>query len=131
MTRPVGKLVAADRVDAQRRLLIAEEFLAAALDSVEADRLLAAAASATDAGIAAADALAILGGGHYYKGPDHRRAVDHLRRSGAEAANTLGRLLGLRDEAHYGTALISVNKAKRACTQARRLVDRARSAYER
>lgn len=130
MTRPIGKAVPATRADGARRLQAAEEFLAAVQESLAAHRRFAAAASATDAGIAAADAISILRVGGYFKGGDHRRAADHLRGADPDAAKLLARLLGLKDQAYYGTALISADRAARACVQAERLVSRARAAYE-
>src|SRR5215471_11588119 len=69
------------------------------------------------AGIAASDAICGARLGYLHRGEDHRGAQDLLRTAtpdGAKLATNLGRLLSLKDAAHYGVPMIVARKAAEA-----------------
>jgi hypothetical protein len=81
------------------------------------------------AGIAAADAICCVTLGEHAQGDDHRQAVDLLRRvtpDGAELANALSALLGVKTLAGYGSSPVPEERATRASRSADRLVTAAR-----
>jgi hypothetical protein len=78
------------------------------------------------AGIAASDAACCRALGRRSRGPDHRAAADLLKTvspGGAAAANALNRLLGLKDDAHYGLTSVSRARLRVALRQASDLVN--------
>jgi hypothetical protein len=82
--------------DARTRLRHARQFLEYSSQS---------AALAVLAGIAASDAACCKALGRRSRGQDHREAatlVEQITPGGKTAANSLRRLLNLKDEAHYG-----------------------------
>lgn len=84
-----------------------------------------AAALAVLAGIAASDAACCMALGRRYRGQDHRGAAALLERvtpGGRQAANSLGRLVDLKDEAHYGLFDVASKDLKSALRQASSLV---------
>jgi hypothetical protein len=84
-----------------------------------------AAALAVLAGIAASDAACCKALGRRYWGQDHREAAALLERvtaGGRQAANSLGRLVDLKDEAHYGLFDVATSDLKSALRQASSLV---------
>ncbi len=88
----------------------------------------AAAATAVDAGINAADAVAGMNLGQRWKGP-HEQAADFVAKAGEEGkevARELRRLLPLKTQAHYEPAQVSATKARSAVTAAERAVGIAR-----
>jgi hypothetical protein len=94
----------------------------------------AAAALAVLAGIAAADAACCAALGRRPRGQDHQQAtrlVEQVVPGGAGAAKALRRLLGLKDEAHYGFFDVSGNDLRAAFRQANALIDFAESAIRR
>jgi hypothetical protein len=61
-------------------------------------------------GIAASDAICGIRLGHVHRGDDHRGAEDLLRTAtpdGQKLATNLGRLLSLKDAAHYGVLAVA------------------------
>jgi len=93
-----------------------------------------AAGLAVLAGIAASDALCGVRLGQRHRGDDHRGAFDLLARAtpdGRELATRLGRLLDVKDEAHYGVVIVSATKARSAVRTAAHLVARAAEELER
>lgn len=125
--------------DAGARLEDARAFLAVAAlvldqqipDAEDAINLSGvSAALAVLAGIAAADAACCGRLGRRFRGQDHRGAVDLVRAvvpGGPEMAKDLGRLLGLKDSAHYGVLGVSDTDARTAVERARRMVSHARA----
>jgi hypothetical protein len=86
------------------------------------------------AGIAASDAICCVRLGRYHRGEDHRRATELLQAAtpdGRELAIRLERLVGLKDTAHYGAALVTPTNANLAVRWARQLVSRAQEELER
>ncbi len=130
-----GRSRPCDRADAGVRLRHAESFLLVAdlvLDQAD-DPFLAltsvAASLAVLAGIAAADAASCAALRRRARGQSHDEAVALIRtiEPGGEAmARYLGRLLALKDDAHYGVLVVSRERARSAVGWARRLVGAAR-----
>jgi hypothetical protein len=84
-----------------------------------------AAALAVLAGIAAADAACCKALGRRSRGQDHRAAttlVEQITPGGRRAAQTLNRLLSLKDEAQYGLFDVGGGDLKAALRQASELV---------
>ncbi|MFA5787862.1 MAG: HEPN domain-containing protein [Actinomycetota bacterium] len=107
----------------------AEEFLAAAEESLGLDRHTAATSLAVRAGINAADAITGAREGLRAAGSDHAQALPLLKRAGrdgVEAAACLGRLLPLKTRAEYDPREVSKSDAVRAVSSARQMVDIAR-----
>jgi hypothetical protein len=121
-----------DTEHARARLEQAHAFLEVAdLVGTQKDELATpsvAAALAVLAGIAAADAACCATLGRRARGQDHRRAVQLLAQvapSGAAMARDLGRLLSVKDDAHYGLLHVSGQRAAAALRQARRMLETA------
>lgn len=86
------------------------------------------------AGIAASDAICCARLGRRHRGDDHRGAIDLLEGAtpdGKKLGAWLGRLLGVKDAAHYGAGLVGARSASDACRWALNLVGRAREEVER
>jgi hypothetical protein len=86
------------------------------------------------AGIAGADAICCMRLGYHHRGDDHRGAPALLELAtpdGVKLANCLMRLLGVKDEPHYGVKLIGARKANDALRWAKQLAQRARDEVER
>jgi hypothetical protein len=76
-----------------------------------------AAGLAVLAGIAAADAICALRLQQIHRRPDHRGATELLETAtpdGTKLANTLRRLLDLKDAAHYGIDVVAAARARRS-----------------
>ncbi len=117
------------RDDARTRLEHARKFLDVATLIAEPGQDLeyssAAAALAVLAGIAASDAACCQVLGRRSRGQDHRQAVDlvgQIEPGGADAAKALGRLLNLKDQAHYGLFDIAGKDLQAALREAEALV---------
>lgn len=85
-----------------------------------------AVALAVLAGIAAADAACCKALGRRSRGQDHHAAValvEEVRPDGKQAAQSLRRLLSVKDEAHYGLAGVGGQILKSALRQAKDLVE--------
>lgn len=115
--------------DATMRLRHARKFIEVAeLVAGEGDDMeyaSQAAALAVLAGIAAADAACCKALGRRSRGQDHRAAttlVEQITPGGRRAAQTLNRLLSLKDEAQYGLFDVGGGDLKAALRQASELV---------
>ncbi len=107
----------------------AEEFLAAARESLEAGHSLAATSLAVHAGISACDAICGARTGQRAAGSDHGQAVtllDQAGREGKDAARALARLMPFKNRAEYEPEAVPKATAKRAVDQAERIVGIAR-----
>jgi hypothetical protein len=107
--------------ESRSRLRTAHAYLEVArlvLDERDRDEHLNVSAGlAVLAGIAASDSICCARLRARYRGDDHRGAADLLRRAtpdGVELADTLLRLLDLKDEAHYGVLVVAARKARDA-----------------
>jgi len=102
--------------------------------TLKEEHLSVAAGAAVLAGIAASDAICGRRLGKIHRGESHRDAVVLLQSAtpdGKALSAQLGRLLDIKDEAHYGIYFVSARKASAAVTAARRLVQRAQTEIER
>jgi hypothetical protein len=93
-----------------------------------------AAGLAVLAGIAGSDAICARRLGQIHRGDDHRAAaalIEQATPDGKKLASTFLRLLDIKDEAHYGLAIVTTHKARSAVRWAHNLVDRAREELER
>jgi hypothetical protein len=93
-----------------------------------------AAGNAVLAGIAASDAICCLRIGERPRGDNHQEAMALLGRAtpdGSRLAQALERLLGIKDQSHYGVELLTSDRARSAVRQASRLTARAREELER
>jgi HEPN domain-containing protein len=107
----------------------AEEFLAAARQSLEAGYTLAAASLAVHAGISAGDAICGARTGQRAAGADHSQAIlllGNAGREGKDAARLLTRLMPLKNRAEYEPQDVPKATATRAVEQAERIVQIAR-----
>lgn len=123
---PTRRLTA---VQTRGYLAKAEEFLAAASDSLEAGRALAATSLAVHAGISASDAICGARTAQRAAGADHAQAAALLAQAGREgkdAAQLLTRLMPLKNRAEYEPQDVSKTTASRAVKQAERIVQIAR-----
>jgi hypothetical protein len=111
----------------------AEEFLAAARDSLNAGHSLAATSLAVHAGINACDAICGMRTGKRAAGSDHGHAatlLDQAGREGKDAARLLTRLIPLKNRAEYEPEDVPRATAKRAVEQAEKIVAIARTVVE-
>jgi hypothetical protein len=102
--------------------------------SDEADYASASAALAVLAGIAASDAACCTTLGRRSRAKDHRDAatlVEQIEPNGRQAAQSLRRLLSLKDEAHYGFFDVGGQHLRAALRQAHALVEFAESVMRR
>jgi hypothetical protein len=107
----------------------AEEFLAAARESLDAGYSMAATSLAVHAGISASDAICGARTGQRPAGGEHGQAVSLLNRAGREgtdAARILTRLMPLKNRAEYDPDDVPKAMARRAVEQADRIVGIAR-----
>jgi hypothetical protein len=84
-----------------------------------------AAALAVLAGVAAGDAACCHALGRRSRGQDHRAAVNLLEQvepGGRQAAKSLGRLLSVKDDAHYGLSDVGGQALKSALRHASDLI---------
>jgi hypothetical protein len=84
------------------------------LSHAEANTSTSPAGLAVLSGIAASDAICGARLGHLHRGDDHKAAQEMLRKAtpdGDNLATQLGRLLSLKDAAHYGVQVISSRNA--------------------
>lgn len=137
MPKP-GRTAPCTRSDARARLGAAQAYLDVARqvlgEPLRSEYLNVAAGLAVLAGIAASDAICGARLGRIHRGEDHLGAQDMLREAtpdGDKLATQLGRLLSLKDAAHYGVQVVSSRNATDATKWASRLVERAREETER
>ena len=122
--------VAISRADAVAHCRQAEEYLRAAAYSLSIGDYNAAAGTAIDAGINAADAVAGMNLGRRWKGP-HEQAAQFVAGAGADGrgvAKELRRLLPLKTQAQYSSTPVTRSKATSCVEAARRAVAIARRA---
>lgn len=138
MTPPAARTQDCNRAQASVRLSQARAFLdVAELVGAENDELAnpnVSAALAVLAGIAAADAACCAALGQRSRGQDHRQAIQLITEVGDDGrtlARALGRLLDVKDGAHYGMVFVSSQQAKAAIRHAGTLVDGAARLLER
>lgn len=136
-TRYTSRTAACSPAQATTRLDHARAFLDVADLVGEQDDELAtpnvAASLAVLAGIAASDAVCCAVLGRRPRGQDHRQATELLRqvtRIGDMMARDLGRLLSVKDDAHYGVLDVSHQRVTAALRQARHLVEAAEELLE-
>ena len=113
------------RSEARAYLAKADQYLAAAADSLSADRTVAATSLAIHAAINAADAVTGARLGSRAAGDDHNAAVTLLGYAGpdgAAVAKELTRLLPLKTRAEYDPDDVPASTARRAVDQALRSV---------
>lgn len=123
-TRPIS------RQQARSYLGKAEEFLAAARESLTAGHMLAATSLAIHAAISGGDAICGARTGQRAAGADHSQAAALLAQAGREgrdAAHLLTRLMPLKNRAEYEPRDVSKATATRAVDQAERIVQIARA----
>lgn len=131
VTRRGGRTTPCTRRDARTRLDQANAYLEVAELTVgeRGDEWSSVAAGvAVLAGIAAADAIGCVRAGERSRGRDHRQAAVVLESAtpdGAALADSLIRLLDVKDQAHDGTRVVSAAQARGSIRRARTLVDRA------
>jgi hypothetical protein len=126
--RQLGKTQRCSPTDAATRLQHARKFLEVAqlaANEGEAEYSGPAASLAVLAGVAASDAACCKALGRRFRGQDHRVAADLLEQvepGGSQAANTLRRLLSVKDTAHYGLSEIGGQALRGTLRQASDLV---------
>jgi hypothetical protein len=136
--RATSRTEGCSEADASSRLRDARKFLEMAElgagKGEESEYARQSVANAILAGIAAADAACCKALGRRSRGQDHRAAVDlvgSVEPGGKPAANALNRLLGLKDEAHYGMQGVGQASLKAALRQAKDLIRFAERTLER
>jgi uncharacterized protein (UPF0332 family) len=133
MPRSAPQTVPITPREAVAHLRQAEEYLRAAQHSLSIGDFNAAAGTAVDASINAADAVAGMNLEHRWKGP-HDQAAEYVSRAGTEGkeiARELRRLLPLKTQSHYDAATVTEAKARSAVAAAERAVAVARRATAR
>jgi hypothetical protein len=129
-SRHPGRTQTCSDEDARNRLRHARKFAEVAeliaSESEDADYASVAASLAVLAGIAASDAACCKALGMRARGQEHRQAaalLANVEPGGEHAATSLGRLLSLKDEAHYGLLDIGGSDLKAALRQASGLIE--------
>ncbi len=127
--RRVARTQSCSDSDAATRLRHAQKFFEVAElvagEGDEIDFASPAAALAVLAGIAASDAACCKALGRRSRGQDHRAAitlVEQVTPGGRRAAQSLNRLLSLKDEAQYGLFDVGGQDLKSALRQAAELI---------
>ncbi len=123
-TQPCSDQEAVIRLHHARKFAEVAELIATEGDDLEYARQ--AASLAVLAGIAASDAACCKALGRRARGQDHREAaalVARVEPGGKQAASSLGRLLSLKDEAHYGLLDVGGRDLRSALRQANALLD--------
>lgn len=133
MPRDTRNTVPVTPDEARAHAAQSEEYLRCAEDALSRGDANAAAGTAVDAGINAADAVAGLNLGMRWKGT-HEQAAGHVEKAGPEGkevARELRRLLPVKTRAHYDAAPVSATKAGEAVAAAQRAVAVARRVQHR
>jgi hypothetical protein len=123
-TQPCSESDARTRLSHARKFLDVAELVAGEGEDLEYTS--ASAALAVLAGIAASDAACCRALGRRSRGQDHREAVglvEQVTPGGKRAANSLRRLISLKDEAHYGLFDVGGKDLQAALRQAKALVE--------
>jgi HEPN domain-containing protein len=109
----------------------AQEYLAAAEDSLAAERHTPAAGDAIHAGISAKDAIVTALTGTTGQGKNHAAAAGELKQAlgqrpdATAAERALRELISAKSEVEYGVALVTAAKAEPLVRRARTLVELA------
>ena len=122
-TQSCSESDAATRLRHARKFLEVAELVAGECD--DAEYASQAAALAVLAGIAASDAACCKSLARRSRAQDHRAAIELVEQvvpGGSRAAQSLNRLLSLKDEAHYGLFDVGGKDLKSALRQASELV---------
>lgn len=131
-TQSCGRNEAGTRLAHSRKFLEVAEIVASEKEIPESASV--AAALAVLAGIAASDAACCAALGRRSCSQDHHDAealLSQVEPAGADAANTLRRLLDVKDTAHYGLIHLSQQRLSAVLRQAGKLVDFAGAAIRR
>lgn len=125
-------MAAAEHMNHARNFLKkAQEYLAAAEDSLTAGRHTPAAGDAIHAGISAKDAIVTALTGTTSKGKNHAAASGELKRAlgkrpeAPAAERALRELISAKSDVEYGVALVTATKAEPLVRRAKTLVDLA------
>ncbi len=122
---------AEQRNHARSILRKAEEYLAAAEDSLAAERHTPAAGDAIHAGISAKDAVVSALTGSTGKGKDHTTAAKELKQAlgqrpeASRAEKSFRELLAAKGDVEYGVGLVTAARAETLLRRARSLVELA------
>ena len=122
---------AEQRNHAKSFLRKSEEYLAAAEDSLAAERHTPAAGDAIHAGISAKDAIVSALTGSTGKGKDHATAAKELKQAlgqrpeASRAEKSLRELLAAKGDVEYGVGLVTAARAETLLRRARSLVELA------
>jgi hypothetical protein len=114
--------------DAKAHLVKAREFLEAARDEYDFDRLNACVSSAVISGVNSKDAICLKTTKHTNKTENHNDAIAELKQSGpdgATLATTLGRLLAMKPKSQYQAGSVSARSARDAVNWAQKMYDAA------
>lgn len=134
MARKPGRTKRCTREEARSRLRQAEQYVEVADLSLNDGEFSGVAASlAVLAGIAASDAACCARLGEHHRGQDHKGAValvETVEPGGEQLGRDLKRLLGRKDDAHYGFISVSSTEERDMVEWARRMVERARTTLE-
>lgn len=131
-TQPCSPEQARSRLEHARKFLEVADLLSDQAGDVEYASV--SASLAVLAGIAASDAACCAALGRRSRGDDHRQAtglVEQIEPGGSRAANSLRRLLNLKDEAQYGFYDVGGQNLQAARRQARVLVEFAEGVLQR
>lgn len=123
-TEPGGRAEATARLGQARKFLEVAKLVQGAEGELPSSASVAA-ALAVLAGIAASDAACFAALGRRSRGQSHHAAEALLKQivpDGAKAAQALGRLIDLKDTAHYGIINVTPPKLKNALRDATQLV---------
>lgn len=122
--RDAGSFVLISPSQAVAHCRQAEEYLRSAEAALDRGDFNAAAGTAVDAGINAADTVAGMNLGKRWKGPHDQAAafVESAGIQGREVARELRRLIPLKNQAHYEPVAVSATRASGAVEAARRAV---------
>lgn len=129
--RKQGRTRACGRSEASARLKKAESYLRYAELALTDGEYDPAAGNAVVAAIAAADVICCVELGERSADDDHQAARRLVQRASRDAADALGRALGVKHKAHYDHQPATRNATTAAVRAARELVDLARGSLRR
>lgn len=111
---------------AKAHLVKAREFLEAARDEYDFDRLNACVSSAVISGVNSKDAICLKTTKHTNKTENHNDAIAELKQSGPDGAGlatTFGRLLAMKPKSQYQIESMPARNARDAVNWAQKLYD--------
>jgi len=129
--RPRGRTRGCGRAEADARLKKASAYLRYAELALEDGEYDPAAGNAVIAAIAAADSICCIELGERSADDDHQAARLLLARANKDAADALGRALGVKHKAHYDHVPVTRNAAIAAVRAARIIIEIARESTRR